>query len=326
MGNGVVWRWPPHAAPKRLWRLQPTWVGFLREEERLVAAVVAIRLSTIHPNPGPNGRDKSETGKEARRGRRKEKRKERREARLKERQVGKEELVVVTWNVQRMSVEERRKRKARAVAEYARKSGWDVVLLSEIRAEKEGVVWMGEEEERVAIVHSEKAGVLLRGDALKWWCEEGMKKKTSKRQVSVKVKGVVCVATYMPVSVHGNEEEVEMEYEALTEHVNWAKGDELLVVGGDWNAHVGADGEKKGVSGKFGLRSSNQRGRDMLEWCEANGLTYVNSFHNHRKRGTWLSNLALVRARRLRNEEPSKAETCEEIVHSRRSNIVRPQT
>ena len=83
----------------------------------------------------------------------------------------KDELVIVTWNVQRMSLGERRKRKARAVAEYAKKSGWDVVLLSEVRAEGEGVVWMGEEEERVVIVHSEKAGVLLRGDAVKGWCE-----------------------------------------------------------------------------------------------------------------------------------------------------------
>ena len=165
-----------------------------------------------------------------------------------------------------------------------------MVLLSEVRADGEGVVWMGEEEERVVIVHSERAGVMLRGDALKGWCEGGMKKKVSRRQVSVKVKEVVCVATYMPVSVHGNAEEIEEEYETLTEHVRWASGDELLVVGGDWNAHVGADGAKGGVCGQFGLRSSNRRGLEMLEWCEANGLAYVNSFFNHRKRGTWLSN------------------------------------
>ena len=50
----------------------------------------------------------------------------------------KEEVVVVTWNVQGMSMGERGKRKVRAVAEFARKQGWDVVLLSEVRAESCG--------------------------------------------------------------------------------------------------------------------------------------------------------------------------------------------
>ena len=139
MGNGVVWKVPHHAAPEKL---------------------IIFRHQPI-------------TGKiERRKARRQEKREERAQAKVSEVR----EIVVVAWNVQRMSLVSREKRKARSVAEYARKCGWDVVLLSEVWAEGEGVVWMGEEEERVAIVHSEKAGVLLRGDALKWWCEEGMKK------------------------------------------------------------------------------------------------------------------------------------------------------
>ena len=97
------------------------------------------------------------------------------------------ELSVVTWNVQRMSLTERRKEKARGVADYARRSGWDAVLLSEVRAERKGVVWLGEEEEKVVIVHSEKAGVLLRGELLRKWCEGGMVQKLSRRVVSVKV-------------------------------------------------------------------------------------------------------------------------------------------
>ena len=50
---------------------------------------------------------------------------------------------VVTWNVQRMSLGGRWKRKAREVAKYASECKWDVVLLNEVRSEGRSV-WMGE--------------------------------------------------------------------------------------------------------------------------------------------------------------------------------------
>ena len=49
----------------------------------------------------------------------------------------------------------------------------------EVRAEGEGIVWLGQGEEAVAVVHSEKAGVLLRGEMLKAWGDGGMQKKVS---------------------------------------------------------------------------------------------------------------------------------------------------
>ena len=42
------------------------------------------------------------------------------------------------------------------------------MLLTEIWAEKAGVVWMGEENQRVAFVHSKEAEVELRGEVMKW--------------------------------------------------------------------------------------------------------------------------------------------------------------
>ena len=62
----------------------------------------------------------------------------------------KEELVVVTWNVQRMSLENWWKRKARRVAKFAREQKWDVVLLSEVKASDCGLVWLGQDEELVS--------------------------------------------------------------------------------------------------------------------------------------------------------------------------------
>ena len=39
-----------------------------------------------------------------------------------------------------------------------------------------GVIWMGENEHRTALVHGRKAGVLLRGTARLRWIEEGQQK------------------------------------------------------------------------------------------------------------------------------------------------------
>ena len=117
-----------------------------------------------------------------------------------------------------------------------------------------------------------------------------MLQKVSERSVSVRVKGMVLTATYLPDSSSASMVEVEGVLEELGAHVRWARSDELVVVGGDFNAHVGGDEDRRGVCGRFGLRASNPRGVQLLEWCEENGLSHVSSFYNHRRRGTWFSN------------------------------------
>ena len=44
---------------------------------------------------------------------------------------------------------------------------------------------------------------------------------------------------------------------------------------------------KEGVSGRYGVGRMNEAGRDFIEWCEEQGLAYVNSFVKHRRRSTW---------------------------------------
>ena len=51
--------------------------------------------------------------------------------------------------------------------------GWDAVLLSEVRADDVGVVWISQDAELTAIVHSRKTTILLQGELLKQWCEDG---------------------------------------------------------------------------------------------------------------------------------------------------------
>ena len=258
-------------------------VGHVKSERQL-RIIIEIRLQTIHPNPGP-GRNKTEEGKQARR--------ERRRTRRQEKRKKTDKIVkynITTWNVQRMSLGTMNKEKARKVAEKARKENWDAVLLSEVRAERSGVAWFGEGENLTAIVFSEKAGVLLRGVLLDGWCENGQAKKLSSRMVSVITRGLALTAVYLPVFIGNNEEEIEIQKDIMIEHKQWARRN-VFICGGDFNAHVGRGDEIEGVKGKFGMRISNERGRELIRWCEENGLAYVNSYFNQKKRGTWFNRM-----------------------------------
>ena len=252
MGSGVGADQPVVSPPKTTARLGPSRSVSRQvpgqDEERRRTTEVRMRLQSIHPNPGP--RDKSDEGKRRRRERRKAARGRKSEdrAQLKRDEAAgrrKEELVVVTWNVLGMSLRGLWKMKVKSVAKFAGDAGWDAVLLSELRADGEGVVWMGQDAGLVAIVHGEKAGILLRGELLKRWCEGGQKKKLFRRMVSVKVDGVVLVATYMPVGVL----EVEEAREVLAEHVRWAEGGDS---GGGWRCECAC---RKWESEAGGVRS-----------------------------------------------------------------------
>ena len=78
MGIGVGRRLPHRSAPKKLFisRQQPIRGSLRRLEERARKAEVSARLVTVHPNPGPVGRDKSAEAKEVRRQRRYARRKD----------------------------------------------------------------------------------------------------------------------------------------------------------------------------------------------------------------------------------------------------------
>ena len=40
------------------------------------------------------------------------------------------------------------------------------------------------------------------------------------------------------------------------------------------------------MCGNFGVGRMNDTGRDLIDWCEANGLAYANSFARHAEIGT----------------------------------------
>ena len=264
---------------------------FLVTTLRCLLDFLDFLLRTIHPNPGPK-RDKTEEGKARRNQRRYEKRARIRAEKLKLNMAPWKEFRIVTWNVQRMSMGTYNMAKAKQVIKIAVKEDWDLILLSEIRAENSGVKWFGSvnEDNLVAIVYSERAAILLRKDLLKLWTNGGMQKLQNERCVSVRIQDVVFTATYQPVYLHDNMDKIAQAKAELRQHYEWSRSFEIPVIGGDFNAHVGSDESKQGICGSHGLRSSNQQGRDLIQFCEENNLAYCNSFYSYRYRGSWFNN------------------------------------
>ena len=175
-------------------------------------ALIEAQLATsVHPNPGPGvRRGRRGRGEENRRGRR-ERRYERRRGRAMERRrmragvgmnVNANECEIVTWNVQGMSVRANNRERMRRVLDKIVREGWEVVCLTEIRAECEGVVWLGEEDSRVVMIHGKRSGIVLRGNAMEKWVDEGQKKWMNERVTAIVLGGMRVVSAYQPILVH----------------------------------------------------------------------------------------------------------------------------
>ena len=274
-------------------------VGLLALSLRGTAAFIEAQLvNSVHPNPGPGRRGRRsvvETGRRERNARRYERRRARRLEIAGERRrrvvnsrggrgLGDE---IVTWNVQGMSVRGNNRDKMRRVTDRIIREGWEIVCLTEISAERDGVVWMGEDEFRVVFVHGMKSGVLLRGGALESWIREGQCKWTGERVTAVVCDGMRVVSVYQPV--WGTNEVSMIEYRRDIGIQLALGGRERLVIGGDFNANVGRGYVRRGVCGKFGVGRVNEAGADLIDWCEENELAYVNSYMKHRRRGTWFN-------------------------------------
>lgn len=91
----------------------------------------------------------------------------------------------------------------------------------------------------------------------------------------------------MPTSAH-SDDEIEEVYSDLEEVLKFVKGNENLIILGDWNAVIGEE-EERGITGKYGLGTRNERDNRLIEFCNSNKLTIANTlFKNHkRRRYTW---------------------------------------
>jgi len=113
----------------------------------------------------------------------------------------------------------------------------------------------------------------------------------SDRLIMVKVEAepvdIVIIQLYMPTT-DNDDDEVEQVYEALDELIEKEKGNDYVVIMGDWNAVVGEGRDEKEV-GSFGYGKRNDRGQMMVEFCRRRKMMITNTWFEHekRRRYTW---------------------------------------
>ena len=265
----------------------------LAPQERQLDTLVKKQLETIHPHPGPR-REKTNKSDEMRRRRRERRYGERRRRRdirhqhqiaPKRRREGR--LEIITWNVQSVSLRENNRRRFRRILEVIEKKKWQVTLLTEIKAQTRGVLWFGEDQNRMAVIHSERTAIVLSGEMMDRWIASNQIKKFSERSTTVIIDGLKFMSIYQPLWSNGREG-IEVFRRELEGEIACSHNKQVLIMGGDFNSQVGRGPQQNRVKGPYGLNTpTNEAGEDLTAWCEENGLSYLNSFSAHTRRGTW---------------------------------------
>lgn len=98
---------------------------------------------------------------------------------------------------------------------------------------------------------------------------------------------IVLIQVYFPTS-DVDDDDIEEVYSGLEEHYKLAKGEDNLIIMGDWNSIVGECADSQEVRA-FGLATRNERGDRPINFCRRYDMTITNTFQNihRRKRYTW---------------------------------------
>jgi len=91
----------------------------------------------------------------------------------------------------------------------------------------------------------------------------------------------------MPTS-NSSERELDEVYEGIENVIEKVKGDENLIIIGDWNAVVGEESLGHRI-GNYGLGNRNERGDRLIDFCSKHELLITNTYFKHhpRRRHTW---------------------------------------
>jgi len=138
--------------------------------------------------------------------------------------------------------------------------------------------------------HERGVGILLDKETSKsvkgFWA-------TSDRVLLIKLNGkpfnISIIQAYAPTA-DCNEDAISDFYEDLEKAYKQCKSDDIIYVMGDFNAKVG-DKRIGNTVGPFGLGNKNDRGDNLVTWCQSHNLVITNTwFENHpRKIWTWRS-------------------------------------
>jgi len=167
---------------------------------------------------------------------------------------------------------------------------WEVIGLSEVRRKGHGTV----EHEGCKLLYSGNdkrqggVGILLSKNAAKSLIEFH---PISSRVIVARFHGhgrdISIIQAYAPTCA-SSEDEIEEFYATLQTAFGIAKKHDVRIVMGDFNAKVGTDSETwKGVLGHHGYGDENERGERLLEFCQLNKLSIMNTWFQHKNTRKW---------------------------------------
>jgi len=169
-------------------------------------------------------------------------------------------------------------------------------LLADVKGEGKRVEETGFGERRWTVVYNDKVAIALNKDWGARWRKGGSKTERSSdgRSMALDIpprgwrKGYRLVAVYAPTSKQ-RVSVAERMRAGVEKLLRGRKPDALLVMGGDWNAQVGAGKDRawKEVLGPHGDARRTERGETLLGFCEANGLSIANTFCAQKDKTTW---------------------------------------
>ena len=118
-----------------------------------------------------------------------------------------------------------------------------------------------------------------------------------KLRLQVKPYNIRIIQCYAPTSA-ASDEEMEQLYNSLQDKMDSVPNRDVKIIMGDCNAKVGKLRNSKPICGKFGLGDQNERGADLLEFCQSNNHIIANTLFEYHPRHlyTWASPDSKIRS------------------------------
>ena len=110
-------------------------------------------------------------------------------------------------------------------------------------------------------------------------------------KIDTKPTKTTIIQVYAPTSKKEADEDTEKFYEDLQSVLATLKDKDPIIIMGDFNAKVGEGQQKESGLGPYGLGTRNERGEQLLTFCQANNFVITNTQfpHHPRRRYTWIS-------------------------------------
>ena len=170
------------------------------------------------------------------------------------------------------------------------------VLLSDVKFEEDGVKkitntsWI--------IIIAGKVAIALSKPFAEAWRKHGCRKVIGegKRVLGIDImrdqgwkRGYSLIAVYAPQNVTNTRAEKEQMYDDLQEAKQKSPSRNIVLIGGDFNAQIGArtNTDPTNTIGRYGNGNRNEAGETLVNWCIQEDMRATATFSAQRNKTTW---------------------------------------